>query len=384
MNFAINLRSILLLLAMVQGLVIAGLLLHRGIRRRQLRDVILSGLLLALVTSLISFFIGFMGVYDYAAEQGWDLTYFPFGNGYLLGPLIWLYVLAVTDRQFQWRPKTWGHFFLPALYYAVSFYMWSLPPAQKEAFGAPWVSIFDEALLATSLGIYLFLSLKRYAAYRRLLQSEYSNTDRLTLDWLRNFLYVFAAYYLASLIFNLVNLWIDLWYTGWYWLELTRAILLYYISVTGWAFVQKVVVSFDDLEQREVKMTETGTAGSAGGKVLFTPGELVARREKLAAFMSERRPWLDPDLTLSELAAQTGMNVSQLSYLVNAGFDKNFNDFINAYRVEAVKEKMNDPDAAHLSLLGVAFECGFNSKATFNRAFKKATGQSPSEYLSKA
>ena len=84
MNFAINLRSILLLLAMVQGLVIAGLLLHRGFRRRQLRDAILAGLLLALVMSLVSYFIGFMGVYDYAAQHGFDLTYFPFGNGFLL------------------------------------------------------------------------------------------------------------------------------------------------------------------------------------------------------------------------------------------------------------------------------------------------------------
>lgn len=380
MNFAINLRSILLLLAMVQGLVIAGLLLHRGFRRRQLRDAILAGLLLALVMSLVSYFIGFMGVYDYAAQHGFDLTYFPFGNGFLFGPLIWLYVVSVTDRQFRWKSAWWAHFVLPVLYYVVSFYLWSLPTGQKETVGHIWMGIIGDLLFNATLGAYLFLALRRYAVYRKLLDAEYSNTSKLLLDWLRNFLYVFTAYYVISLGFTLASFWVNLWYTGWYWLELTRAVMLYYISVTGWAFAQKVVVPFEALERREAGLTQSGAAKTPASKPVFPPEELTQRREKLTAFMLERQPWLDPDLTLSELAAGTGMNATQLSYLINTGFNKNFNDFVNAYRVEAVKRKMEDPSAAHLSLLGVAFECGFNSKATFNRAFKKATGKAPSEF----
>jgi AraC-like DNA-binding protein len=87
-------------------------------------------------------------------------------------------------------------------------------------------------------------------------------------------------------------------------------------------------------------------------------------------------------LTLSVLAERIGLNASQLSYLVNNGFQQNFNDFVNTYRVEEVKRKLNLPDYQHLSLLGVAFESGFNSKATFNRAFKKLTGNAPSQYSS--
>lgn len=382
MNFAINLRSILLLLAMVQGLVIAGLLLHRGFKRRQPRDFVLAGLLLSLVMSLVSYFIGFMGVYDYAAQQGWDLTYFPFGNGFLFGPLIWLYVVSVTDHQYRWKPAWWAHFFLPALYYAVSFYLWLLPVAQKDIVGRVWMGYVEEFILTTTLGAYLFLALRRYFIYRKLLDAEYSNTSKLLLDWLRNFLYVFAAYYVISLIFTLLNFWINLWYTGWYWLELTRAILLYYISVTGWAFAQKVLVPFEAIERREAAVGYASSEKAVASKPVFPPEELTQRRDKLSVFMTEKQPWLNPDLTLSELASLTGQNAAQLSYLINAGFDKNFNDFVNAYRVEAVKQKMQDPSAAHLSLLGVAFECGFNSKATFNRAFKKATGMAPSEFSS--
>ncbi len=384
MDYSVGPRSLVLLLAMVQGIIIALLLLVRGLRRRQVRDFFLAGLLFALATSLISYTIGFMGAYDYAREQGWDLTFFPFGNSFLYGPLIWLYVQTVTDRQFRWHTGLWKHFILPGAYYLLSFYLWSLPMEEKNHAEHLPLDTLQDLLLALTLGYYLLRSLRRFATYRRLLDHEYSNTSRLVLDWLRNFLYVFTAYFVVNLAFNLTNLWVALWYTGWFWLELTRAVLLYYISVTGWAFTQKTVVPFDLLEQREVQLSSAQTGllaeKTSAGKTVFSPEELAQRREKLSAFMQENRPWLDPDLTLSQLAQLTGMNVSQLSYLVNAGFGKNFNDFINAFRVEEVKRKMNAPDTAHLSLLGVAFECGFNSKATFNRAFKKATGVAPSAF----
>ncbi|MBK8558088.1 MAG: helix-turn-helix transcriptional regulator [Lewinellaceae bacterium] len=126
------------------------------------------------------------------------------------------------------------------------------------------------------------------------------------------------------------------------------------------------------------------TAQRAGGrrqKNLFPEEELPLRIARLRSFMEQEKAYLNPDLTLTELAQQTGMNTAQLSFVINNGLGKNFNDFINQYRVEAVKSSLQDPSLAHLSLLGVAFECGFNSKTTFNRAFKKLTGNAPSGYL---
>ena len=70
-----------------------------------------------------------------------------------------------------------------------------------------------------------------------------------------------------------------------------------------------------------------------------------------------------------------------LSAVINSGFSKNFNDFVNEFRVNVFKEKIKDPKLQHLTLLAIAFDCGFNSKATFNRSFKKATGLSPKEWL---
>ena len=96
--------------------------------------------------------------------------------------------------------------------------------------------------------------------------------------------------------------------------------------------------------------------------------------------MQKEKPYLQPDLTLSDLAATLKTNTSILSLAINAGFGKNFNDFINEYRVEDFKAKMASKEFQHLTLLAVAFESGFNSKTTFNRAFKKFTNQNPSDF----
>jgi AraC-like DNA-binding protein len=74
-------------------------------------------------------------------------------------------------------------------------------------------------------------------------------------------------------------------------------------------------------------------------------------------------------------------NASVLSKMINQGFNLNFNDFINYYRIEAVKEKIKNGEQKTQTLLGIAYDCGFNSKATFNRAFKKATNQSPKDWI---
>jgi len=103
-------------------------------------------------------------------------------------------------------------------------------------------------------------------------------------------------------------------------------------------------------------------------------------KSKIEQLVIEQKLYLEPELSLSALATKLKTNTSVLSAAINQNFGKNFNDFVNAYRVEEVKRLLKDPSNTHLSLLGVALECGFNSKSTFNRAFKKFTGQSPKEF----
>ena len=90
--------------------------------------------------------------------------------------------------------------------------------------------------------------------------------------------------------------------------------------------------------------------------------------------MEEERLFLDPALSIGKLAEHTGVPARELSTALNQHFEKNFYTFVNEYRVEEVKEKLRDPDFQHLTILSIALDAGFNSKATFNRILRALHG----------
>ena len=102
---------------------------------------------------------------------------------------------------------------------------------------------------------------------------------------------------------------------------------------------------------------------------------------KILHLVELEKVYQDAELSLVQMAKQLKTNPTILSKVINQGFGKNFNDFVNHYRIEAVKEKLQAGEQKTQTLLGIAYDCGFNSKATFNRAFKKATGTSPKEWM---
>lgn len=103
--------------------------------------------------------------------------------------------------------------------------------------------------------------------------------------------------------------------------------------------------------------------------------------EQVEAYMNRHKPYTNPSLTIHELSAKLKLQPYVLSKVINEGFEKNFFDFINYYRVEELKKRLDEPQFRHYTLLSLAYEVGFNSKTAFNRAFKKITQQTPSEYF---
>lgn len=116
-------------------------------------------------------------------------------------------------------------------------------------------------------------------------------------------------------------------------------------------------------------------------KALLDEESTQALKEQLQKLLDTAKPYLDPDLSLRSLAHELNLNANQLSWLLNEGFGKNFNEFINHYRVEEFKVLAKKPKNAKLTIMGIAYECGFNSKTVFNTYFKKETGLTPKQFL---
>jgi ligand-binding sensor domain-containing protein/AraC-like DNA-binding protein len=105
--------------------------------------------------------------------------------------------------------------------------------------------------------------------------------------------------------------------------------------------------------------------------------------KQLLVIMAEEKPFLEPDMTVSRLAERLGLPKEHVSQIINQEFYLNFNQFLNKYRVEEAKIRLLDPKERQFVVLKIAHDVGFNSKSTFNSAFKKFTGMSPSEYREK-
>jgi AraC-like DNA-binding protein len=125
-------------------------------------------------------------------------------------------------------------------------------------------------------------------------------------------------------------------------------------------------------------VTEENKAKYASSRL--TEEDSIKYINNLTDLMKSTKPYLKPNLTILELASDLNISTHFLSQIINENFKLNFFDYINKYRVEEVKEKIIDPKYSEYSLLGIALDCGFNSKSAFNRIFKKFTGQTPSEF----
>ncbi len=115
-------------------------------------------------------------------------------------------------------------------------------------------------------------------------------------------------------------------------------------------------------------------------KALIDKKELKKYKQQLERLMQQEAPYLDPALSLRDLAKRMDIPSNHLSQLLNEGFDKNFSEFINSYRLETFKAKVADPKQRHLTILALAYDSGFNSKTVFNTFFKKMMGKTPKAY----
>ncbi len=356
--------SFTLAIGALQGLVVATLLAFR--RENREANLLLSAFLAAFVARIFPFIIGFAGFYE---AYPW-LSFAPFGITLAYGPLLYLYVTRLTSDAL---PRRWWAHLVPAAlqlsYYCIVFVQ---PLPFKNAYDGrvhePFVDPVETALTLVSLVAYFSASCAQFNRYERwLAQSERGRTSHDELRWLRTFLIVFGVTIAIDAGFEAYSGLIHrLSYFQFFALYCWYAAVAYYLALEGWRNASRVYAL--------PRMRRSGAKS--------LPDDNSARAQEWLDRVRVEEYWRDPELTLPTLSGKMHIAQAQISRFVNLGLGLNFNEAINRLRIDAVAERLRDA-AETRDILAIALDCGFNSKASFNRAFKQYMECTPTDYRRK-
>jgi len=288
---------------------------------------------------------------------------------YLIAPLLWFYTQELTGIRVALSWRLLVHFlpFLLIIVCSLSFH--SVGVDSFIAFLRDHhrtINIIFWASVVIQFSWYQLLVQRRWNEYQRFIREEVSNTENVSISWVRFFMIVFM---LINLVF-LLSLVVAIHFESGTWLQVTTALMF---SLSIFALGYKGILQKEVFQQNQ-DVIRVKPMASDKNKI---DRELI---DRILLFMTARKPYLDPELTLTSLAEAIGIPRGQLSQVINDGVGDNFYDFVNKYRVEQVKILMNDPAKKNFNMLGIALEAGFKSKSTFNLIFKRFTGLTPTEF----
>lgn len=396
MLFNFSFYSSLLLITFSQGIIYCVLLLLKAIRTETNSNYWLSLFIFLCSLFVAPWMLGFAGWYDNQPYRD-ILFYTPFQHLLFIGPVIYCYTQSLLNPSFRLTQKNFLHF-LPGIFYLLySLTMWIY---DKYIYGGYYFykdgmdKDFDNwyhTLGLISMIFYFIASIRYYNIYKKLIFQVASYADSVLFQWIKTYLYSFLIMLVLPILFDIVAIFYPELnsYTGSWWFFLFFSIIMYYIALTGYAnpitakipfevsvFDRKpaLLLSNNKLEDTiiDIEHEVFEAKPSPETELWKTKIETVIELEKL---------YQNPELTLTDLAKRLETNPAIISKTINQGFGLNFNDFVNKYRTEAVKSSFENGEHKKSTLLGIAFDAGFNSKATFNRAFRKNTGFSPKEFL---
>ncbi len=304
----------------------------------------------------------------------------------LSSPILYLYVYSFSvGNDFIWK-KYWIHLLPFSVFSLLCFYLnFSYLNSITFNNGLPnfdnnipsWFRNILTIPLALIPAFYTVLSLRMLIRYQKLIPENYSYTEKINLNWLKwiviSLLIVFIT--LFPLITYGVNLGLvspqNLF-------AVVGSILTFYIFFIGFFGIRQTTV-FTNIS------VETNFEKTIDSKPNYKNSGLNDEMvddffQKLVLHTEENKPYLDENLSLATLAQQLDLTSNQLSQIINQKTSSNFFNFINSYRVEAVKLRLKDPAFAHYSILAIGYDCGFQSKSSFNKIFKQMVNKTPLEF----
>ena len=299
-------------------------------------------------------------------------------------PLFYLFVLAVCYSDFRLQWKHLVHVlpfivvnlvFIPRIYLNLDTNRDSFVSTLNQLPEIYFIQILIELQYVFYI-ISVFFILKKY---RDIYFENYANPSTATYKWLFQITCVFLTAHSIVVLKNLLR------YSGFREIFLWANVLVGSIAlfITCW-FIMKAlnhpelfrgVNSKLKLTKEILPEVEDKSVSSNVQNDLIT-GQISTLKQ----YMAEKEPFLDPSLTIQELANQIDIPVRDLSVLINHKMDQHFFDFVNEYRIQKAMKILKDQSKSQLTVLEILYEVGFNSKSSFNTSFKKYTNLTPTAY----
>lgn len=229
------------------------------------------------------------------------------------------------------------------------------------------ILILIQALFYTGLS---YITIRRH---QRKIQQFSSNTEGIDLNWLE---YIILVLFMVNIIYVIYNLFYDPKSLNFF---INTVFLLVIYLVGYYSLKQKEIYPLEEKQREELISIDEDKDSEEVKRKLISDEELFKIKTALENLMDAQKPYLDSELNLIRLAEMLSVSTHHLSYVINTGFGKNFFQYVNEFRVDHAKKLLKESNSK-LSILGIAYESGFNSKTSFNTTFKKLTGQTPSEF----
>ena len=338
---------------------------------RKLSNYLLAFFFLSLAFGLLDYYLLISGYFEVNTQYALILNSLVIFHA----PLLLLYTQSLTDEKFKLNTIHLLHAlpFAIALVLLFIFYYSQSPEMQKWVLEDVKKGKDLSTIMISVFGFiyelsYLLAIKIRIRNYRETIVEHFSNLDKINLNWLNFLVNVFIISVLASTFSNLLR--------HSQLISFDQGAIV--VGLVGLLFFISSVL-LKGLHQNEIFLgAQRSSVDGAGSQ-----GENKSLLEKLNAHITKNKPYLDADLTLNDLASQVQISSRQLSTLINVELGKSFFDLINGYRIEEAKRIFRESTDNKLTVLEVMYEVGFNSKSSFNTAFKKYAGSTPTAYKSR-
>lgn len=292
-----------------------------------------------------------------------------------IGPSLYFYTKCISNSNFRFKRIYYLHFlplFFEFIFYRTSFYRIGSDGLYLDEMPTySYVYLTQQWLGIISILIYSFISLRILAKHQKQLKEYYSKIENISLRWLQTPIIVYASYFILWNVLTEIDRFIfNRSLREYYFLPnfVILSIATCWIGFKGYLQKERDFISLTHFSKKK-------KANSLEQDKMFV--------SKLNELMEIQKPYLNPELNLKMLSDLLDMNPKQVSLKINNNYSQNFYDLINSYRVKEFKQLIKTSRLKKTSILGLAYESGFNSKSTFNNFFKKHTQLTPSQYIKK-